>query len=177
MTVHSIQNPCVIVKHIRYTSIKTCCTKSLPHHTSQIGTTIITALTMVIRIEPNCCNQFSGGGWIISCNGICERFKAKKIPYVSSRYAQWQKRCSVCEIFIIWEDSPYRPCCSYKLRTRSLRGFGMSREKREKLLKRYQTYWLRTDNCASVRMNQNMNMNMYPSRIQGLCSLLIVFWS
>jgi hypothetical protein len=52
MTVHNIQNQCVIVKHIRYTSLKTCCTKSLPHHTSQIGTTIINALTMVIRIEP-----------------------------------------------------------------------------------------------------------------------------
>jgi hypothetical protein len=56
MTVHNIQNQYVIVKHIRYTSIKTCCTKTLPHHISQIGTTIITALTMVIRIEPNCCN-------------------------------------------------------------------------------------------------------------------------
>ena len=52
MTVHNIQNQCVIVKHIRYTSIKTCCTKSLPHHTSQIGTTIINELTMVIRVEP-----------------------------------------------------------------------------------------------------------------------------
>jgi hypothetical protein len=51
MTVHNIQNQCVIVKHIRYTSITTCCTKSLLHHTSQIGTTIINALTMVIRIE------------------------------------------------------------------------------------------------------------------------------
>ncbi len=51
MTVHNIQNQCVIVKHIRYTSITTCCTKSLLHHTSQIGTIIINALTMVIRIE------------------------------------------------------------------------------------------------------------------------------
>ncbi len=52
MTVHNIQNQCVIVKHIGYTSLKTCCTKSLPHHISQIGTTIINALTMVIRIQP-----------------------------------------------------------------------------------------------------------------------------
>ena len=51
MTVHNIQNQCVIVQHIRYTSLKTCCTKSLPHQSSQIGTTIINALTMVIRIE------------------------------------------------------------------------------------------------------------------------------
>jgi hypothetical protein len=52
MTVHNIQNQYVIVKHIRYMCIKTCCTKSLPHQISQIGTTIRTALTMVIRIEP-----------------------------------------------------------------------------------------------------------------------------
>lgn len=77
------------------------------------------------------------GELIMSCNGICERFKAKKIPTISSWYAQGQKRCSVCEIFIKWDNSPYCPCCSYKLRTRSFRGFGTGRERREKLIKRY----------------------------------------
>ena len=52
MTVHNIQNHYVIVKQIRYPGIKTCYTKSIPYHISQIGTSIITALTMVIRIEP-----------------------------------------------------------------------------------------------------------------------------
>lgn len=73
----------------------------------------------------------------MSCNGICVRFRAKKIPSVPYRYAQGHKRCSVCEIFIQWNESPYCPCCSYKLRTRSFRGFGTSRERREKLIKRY----------------------------------------
>ncbi|GEM_PF-1249238 len=73
----------------------------------------------------------------MSCNGICERFRAKKIPTISSRYSQGHKRCSVCEIFIHWDNSPYCPCCSYKLRTRSFRGLGAGKKKREKLIKRY----------------------------------------
>lgn len=62
MIVHNIQNQCVIVKQIRCMSIKTYCTKSLPHQISQIGTNIITALIMVIRIKLNFINQFSEGG-------------------------------------------------------------------------------------------------------------------
>jgi hypothetical protein len=27
----------------------------------------------------------------MSCNGVCERFKAKKIPYISSRYPRTKK--------------------------------------------------------------------------------------
>jgi hypothetical protein len=62
MTVHFIQNKCIIVKQIRCMRIKTYCTKSLPRQISQIGTTIITALTIVIRIELSSINQLSGGG-------------------------------------------------------------------------------------------------------------------
>jgi hypothetical protein len=32
-----------------------------------------------------------GDYFTMSCNGICERFKAKKNPSISSRYAQGQK--------------------------------------------------------------------------------------
>ena len=60
MTVHTIQNQCVIVKQISCMNIKTYCKKSLPHQISQIGTSIITALTIVIRIKLTFMNQFSG---------------------------------------------------------------------------------------------------------------------
>lgn len=73
----------------------------------------------------------------MSCNGICVRFKAKKDPTISSWYAQGQKRCSICEIFIKWNENQYCPCCNYKLRTRSFRGFGMRKKYREKTIKRY----------------------------------------
>jgi hypothetical protein len=62
MTVHFIQNKCIIVKQIRCRRIKTYRTKSLPHPISQIGTTIITALTIVNRIKLSSINQLSGGG-------------------------------------------------------------------------------------------------------------------
>ncbi len=51
MTVYNIQNKCMIVKRIRCMSNKTYCTKSTLHQIPQIGTTIITALTIVIRIK------------------------------------------------------------------------------------------------------------------------------
>lgn len=73
----------------------------------------------------------------MSCNGICERFRAKRNPHIPSRYMEGQKRCSVCEIFINWDENPFCPCCNYKLRTRSFRGFGMRKRKREQTIKRY----------------------------------------
>ena len=50
------------------------------------------------------------------CKGICIRHKALK-PVGSGRYANGQKRCHICELFIRW-DGPWCPCCGYKLRTR-----------------------------------------------------------
>jgi len=52
----------------------------------------------------------------MTCKGICLRHKALK-PKGSSRYANAQKRCQVCAIFIKW-DGFFCPCCGYKLRTR-----------------------------------------------------------
>ena len=52
----------------------------------------------------------------MGCKGICKRYKAQK-PVGSGRYANGQKRCQICELFIIW-DRPWCPCCGYKLRTR-----------------------------------------------------------
>ena len=72
----------------------------------------------------------------MSCNGICERFKAKRNPDIPSGYREGQKRCSVCEIFIKWDENSC-PCCNYKLRTRSFRGFGMRKKRREEIINRY----------------------------------------
>src|SRR6476646_6834735 len=50
------------------------------------------------------------------CKGICIRHKAQKPPGLS-RYAMGQRRCQICEIFMIW-DSSFCPCCGYRLRTK-----------------------------------------------------------
>lgn len=52
---------------------------------------------------------------IMGCNGICNRYKAKK-PLMQSRYASGQKKCSVCDIFVKW-DGTNCPCCGMVLRT------------------------------------------------------------
>jgi len=59
--------------------------------------------------------------------GICEGFKAKRNPTIPSRYKEGQKRCSVCEIFVKWDET-YCPCCNYKLKTRSFRGWEMRKD-------------------------------------------------
>lgn len=47
----------------------------------------------------------------MTCKGICKRHKA------SNCYANGQKRCQVCELFIKW-DGVFCPCCGYRLRIR-----------------------------------------------------------
>ena len=51
----------------------------------------------------------------MSCKNICTRYKATKHRR-SSYYAQGYKRCSMCEIFIVW-DGIRCPCCDLVLRT------------------------------------------------------------
>ena len=50
------------------------------------------------------------------CKGICHRHKAKWGAQ-QYRYANGQKRCNVCEIFVNW-DGRCCPCCGMLLRTR-----------------------------------------------------------
>lgn len=50
------------------------------------------------------------------CRRICIRYKAYK-PIDSSRYANGQKHCRLCNLFIQW-DGLWCPCCGYRLRTR-----------------------------------------------------------
>ena len=61
----------------------------------------------------------------------------KEIPISHLDTQEGQKRCSVCEIFIQWDGNPYCPCCNYKLRTRSFRGWGMRKKYKEDTIKRY----------------------------------------
>ncbi len=49
------------------------------------------------------------------CKGICIRHKAQKPRDYVGRYANGQKRCQICEIFIKW-DGIFCPCCGYRLR-------------------------------------------------------------
>jgi hypothetical protein len=72
----------------------------------------------------------------MSCNELCEKYRAKRNHNIPSRYTEGQKRCSICEIFIKWNENNC-PCCNYKLRTRSFRGFGMKKRFREEIVNRY----------------------------------------
>ena len=40
----------------------------------------------------------------MSCNGKCERFKGKRNYAGPSRYKEEQKRSSIFEIFMIWDQ-------------------------------------------------------------------------
>ena len=52
----------------------------------------------------------------MTCRGICIRHRALK-PQGTGRYADGQKRCQVCQVFLKWENF-WCPCCGYRLRTR-----------------------------------------------------------
>ena len=56
----------------------------------------------------------------MSCKSICIRYRATKLPN-KMRYANGQKRCQMCDIFIKW-DGIWCPCCGYRLRTKSQSG-------------------------------------------------------
>ena len=50
------------------------------------------------------------------CKGMCHKYKAKWYAR-DDRYANGQKRCNVCELFVNW-DGNHCPCCGMLLRTR-----------------------------------------------------------
>ena len=53
----------------------------------------------------------------MTCKGICSRYKSGKPSGINNRYGIGQKRCSVCEVFMIW-GGKHCPCCGYVLRTK-----------------------------------------------------------
>ena len=52
----------------------------------------------------------------LTCKGICERYRAT-CHGIELRYANGQKRCVDCAIYLRWEGL-LCPCCKNKLRTR-----------------------------------------------------------
>jgi hypothetical protein len=50
----------------------------------------------------------------MACKGICIRHKAQK-PIGLGRYANGQKRCQICGLFLEWSGL-WCPCCGYRLR-------------------------------------------------------------
>lgn len=50
------------------------------------------------------------------CKGRCQKYRAG-MPVGMGRYANGQKRCQICDLFIKW-DGICCPCCSYRLRTK-----------------------------------------------------------
>lgn len=54
-----------------------------------------------------------------ACKGICVKYKATILGLVyNTRYAEGQKRCQTCEIYLIWNSDSRCPCCGSKLRTK-----------------------------------------------------------
>jgi hypothetical protein len=51
------------------------------------------------------------------CKGICSRHKAMR-PSNGMRYLIGQKRCQVCQIFIINWQGLFCPCCGVRLRNK-----------------------------------------------------------
>lgn len=51
----------------------------------------------------------------MACKGLCDRHKAKR-PDSIGRYADGQRRCQTCSLFLNW-SGVYCPCCGYKLRS------------------------------------------------------------
>ena len=49
------------------------------------------------------------------CKGICQRQKVVKV-YGTPRYANGEKRCNQCEVFLKIENV-FCPCCNIRLRT------------------------------------------------------------
>lgn len=50
------------------------------------------------------------------CKNICMKYKAEGRGHLP-RYVLGQKRCQICEIFIVW-DGNNCPCCSFRLRVK-----------------------------------------------------------
>ncbi|UVS68954.1 hypothetical protein [Nitrososphaera viennensis] len=53
---------------------------------------------------------------LMSCRGRCESYRATT-TIGSGRYASGQKRCQICDLFIMCEGNVC-PCCGYRLRTK-----------------------------------------------------------
>lgn len=58
------------------------------------------------------------------CKDICIRYKAPRPrPTGIGRYFSGQKRCQVCNTFIIWNEL-WCPCCGFRLRSKPHNSLG-----------------------------------------------------
>ena len=58
----------------------------------------------------------------MACKDICFRHRAPR-PSGTGRYYSGQKRCQVCNIFIIWNEL-WCPCCGFRLRSKPHNSLG-----------------------------------------------------
>ena len=63
----------------------------------------------------------------MNCDGICSKYVVKK-PTIKSagRYESGHKRCSFCEVYLIWNGRNC-PCCGTALRTKPRNSRGRSK--------------------------------------------------
>nr|AIE95336.1 hypothetical protein [uncultured marine thaumarchaeote AD1000_65_A02] len=72
----------------------------------------------------------------MTCKGICSRYRAMKQHIKYFRYANGQKRCQTCALFIQWEGL-WCPCCSNRLRTSPRTSKDLKRKFREMWIQNY----------------------------------------
>jgi len=51
------------------------------------------------------------------CRGICDKYRPVRWDHREKRYLSGQKRCQICELFIVWVGI-FCPCCKARLRSR-----------------------------------------------------------
>ena len=72
------------------------------------------------------------------CREICSNYEVKKsVPKNIGRYKAGQKRCSSCEIYIIW-DGEHCPCCGHILRTKPRNGRARDKLTQKAIFKKFQ---------------------------------------
>ena len=60
----------------------------------------------------------------MACKNTCLRYRAPRPrPTGTGRYFSGQKRCQVCNIFLIW-DELWCPCCGFRLRSKPHNSLG-----------------------------------------------------
>jgi len=60
-------------------------------------------------------------GFPSSCNELCLQYKPKYCITSKGRYKDGQKRCQICQVYIIW-NGVRCPCCNFTLRTKPRNG-------------------------------------------------------
>jgi hypothetical protein len=81
----------------------------------------------------------------MACKDICLRYRAPR-PIGTGRYFTGQKRCQVCNTFIVW-DELWCPCCGFRLRTRPHNSLGKQKLERMRTRRQQQNML-----CSDTRL-------------------------